>query len=161
MPKLYGCFEDDSAVYLVREYVKGATMASLNPEQRKQIEPELEGYLETLRSLKSNVWGGPSGIVIPPYRIMVRSPRPQWKMKARESKDLVFCHNDFSAQNVIVDPVNLKVKAIIDWEYAGYYPQEFEGMFFRRPGPSVALDGEVNDEKRLLNMMHANEEKVN
>lgn len=63
VPKLYGCFEDDSAVYLVREYVKGATMASLNPEQRKQIEPELEGYLETLRSLKSNVWGGPSGIV--------------------------------------------------------------------------------------------------
>lgn len=63
VPKLYGCFEDDSAVYLVREYVEGATMASLNPEQRKQIEPELEGYLETLRSLKSNVWGGPSGIV--------------------------------------------------------------------------------------------------
>ncbi|KAK2613024.1 hypothetical protein QQS21_000953 [Conoideocrella luteorostrata] len=161
VPKLYGCFEDDGAVYLIMEYVEGVTMASLKPEQRKCVEEELEGHLKTLRSLKSDVWGGPSGIVIPPYRIMVRSFRPQWRMKARESKDLVFCHNDFSAHNVIVDPVNLRVKAIIDWEYAGYYPQEFEGMFFRRAGPSVALDGEVNDEGRLLEMMHENEEQVN
>jgi hypothetical protein len=30
-------------------------------------------------------------------------------------------------------------------------------MFSRRPGPSVALDDEVNDEKRLLDLMHKNE----
>lgn len=80
-------------------------------------------------------------------------------MKVRESKDLVFCHNDLSAHNVIVDPVTFKVNAIIDWEYAGYYPQEFEGMFFRRPGPSVAIGEEVDDEDKLLDMMHKNEDK--
>lgn len=79
-------------------------------------------------------------------------------MKPRESKDLVFCHNDFSTHNVIVDPVTLKVKAVIDWEYAGFYPEEFEGMYFHRPGPSVALDGADNDEARLLDIMHKNEE---
>lgn len=42
-----------------------------------------------------------------------------------------------------VDPQTLKVKAIIDWEYAGFFPAQFEGMYFRRPGPSVALGGEV------------------
>lgn len=96
--------------------------------------------------------------VIPPYRIMVRSPRPEWKMKSRESEDLVFCHNDFSAHNVIVDPVTLQVRAVIDWEYAGFFPEEFEKQFFHRPGPSVAINGEVDDEAELLKIMHENEE---
>ena len=78
-------------------------------------------------------------------------------MRPRESKDLVFCHNDLSTHNVIVDPETLAVKAIIDWEYAGFFPEEFEGMFFRRSGPSVALEGEVNDEKKLLGTMYENE----
>ncbi|KID96420.1 Protein kinase-like domain protein, partial [Metarhizium majus ARSEF 297] len=158
VPKLYGCFEDDNAVYLVTELIEGVEMADLEPVQRKLVELELEGYVDVLRGLKSSVWGGPSGIVIPPYRIMVESHRQIWKMKPRESSDLVFCHNDFSAHNVIVDPVSLKVKAIIDWEYAGFYPQEFESQFFRRPGPSVALDGERNDVEELLEIMHQNEE---
>lgn len=77
-------------------------------------------------------------------------------MKPRESEDLVFCH-DLSTHNVIVDPVTLKIKAIIDWEYAGFFPAEFEGTFFRRPRPSFALNGEVNDEKHLLHIMHEHE----
>lgn len=77
-------------------------------------------------------------------------------MKPRPTEDLVFCHNNLSAHNVIVDPETLKVKAIIDWEYGGFFPAEFEGMYFRRPGPSVALEGEPNDERQLLDVMDAN-----
>lgn len=88
---------------------------------------------------------------------MVKLARQEWKMTPRESEDLVFCHNDFSTHNVIVDPATLKVKAVIDWEYAGFYPIEFEGLFFRRPGPSVALEGEVNDEDDLVDAMLKNE----
>ena len=90
---------------------------------------------------------------------MVKSARQQWKMKPLESEDLVFCHNDLSTTNVIVDPVTLKVNAIIDWEYSGFYPEQFEGKFFMRIGPSVALDGEVNDEARLLDIMTEHEMK--
>ena len=92
---------------------------------------------------------------------MVKAYRAQWTMKQRQSKDLVFCHNDLSTHNVIVDPETLKIKAIIDWEYAGFFPQEFEGMFFRRPGPSVALAGETNDENALLDLMKQNENRGN
>jgi aminoglycoside phosphotransferase len=88
---------------------------------------------------------------------MRKTARPEWKMKPRESEDLVFCHNDLSTHNIIVDPETLKVKAVIDWEYAGFYPQDFEGMFFRRPGPSAALEGEVNDEDELLNILIDNQ----
>jgi hypothetical protein len=95
--------------------------------------------------------------VIPPYRVTARSFRPEWNMKPRESEDLVFCHNDLSTHNVVVDPETLKVMAVLDWEYAGYYPMKFEGMFFRRPGPSVALEGEANDEDYIIETMLGNE----
>jgi hypothetical protein len=65
---------------------------------------------------------------------MVKSARQQWKMKPFESEELVFCYNDLSTNKVIVDPETLKVNAIIDWEYAGFYPAQFEGKFFRGEG---------------------------
>ena len=68
----------------------------------------------------------------------------------------MFCHNDFSTHNVIVNPSTLKVNAIIDWEYAAFYPVEFAGLFFRRPGPSVALEGEVDDTDELVHVMLEN-----
>lgn len=63
VPKLYGCFEDDGAAYLVMEYVEGVTMNKLAAHQRTVVEAEVERHLETLRGLKSAAWGGPSGIV--------------------------------------------------------------------------------------------------
>lgn len=48
-------FEDDNAVYLVTEYIEGLAMRKLSQEDRKVAEKELEGHLETLRSLKSDV----------------------------------------------------------------------------------------------------------
>ncbi|EPE29427.1 Protein kinase-like (PK-like) [Glarea lozoyensis ATCC 20868] len=131
-------------------------MDELELEERQIVEKELEGHLATMRNLKSRHWGGPSGIVVPPYRVLNNSARPLWSMKIRDSEDLVFCHNDFSTHNVLVDPKTLKVNAILDWEYAGFFPQEFEGMYFRRPGPSVALGDEAHDEDELLSIMNAN-----
>jgi aminoglycoside phosphotransferase len=32
------------------------------------------------------------------------------------------CHGDLYASNIIVDPMSGRVKALIDWEYAGYFP---------------------------------------
>jgi serine/threonine protein kinase len=42
IPKLYYCFEDDEAVYLVREYIEGVGMIELEEEERKVVEKELE-----------------------------------------------------------------------------------------------------------------------
>ena len=35
-------------------------------------------------------------------------------------------HGDLTASNIIVDPQSIRVKAVLDWEFAGYYPREFE-----------------------------------
>lgn len=74
-------------------------------------------------------------------------------MCQREKTDLVFCHNDLSMHNIIVDPETFKINAIIDWEYAGFYPAEFEMPFYLRPGPSVALTGEADDVETLTALM--------
>ena len=52
--------------------------------------------------------------VLPPYRIMRTSTGRPWRIRRREEADLVFCHNDLSANNVIVDSDTLKIKAIVD-----------------------------------------------
>ncbi|EZF25601.1 hypothetical protein H112_02171 [Trichophyton rubrum D6] len=74
--------------------------------------------------------------------------------KARVENEFVFCHNDLSQNNVIVDPNSLKIRAIIDWEYAGFYPAYFDRSFFRRKGPSVAIDGEIDDSEILLDFLY-------
>lgn len=51
--------------------------------------------------------------------------RPGWKghcwdtLPLREAK-YVFQHGDLAAHNIMIDPHTLQVKALIDWEYAGY-----------------------------------------
>ncbi|KAI6350864.1 hypothetical protein MCOR25_010327 [Pyricularia grisea] len=152
LPKLYATFEDDGVAYLITEYVNGVGMNDLTTEQQKVVVQELEKHLKTLKKLTSPQWGGPEGLVLPPYRIMKNCDGP-WYMKHRKESSLVFCHNDLSANNVIVDPSSLKIMAIIDWEYSGFFPLEFERPFYRRPGPSIALPDEVDDVENLLRII--------
>jgi len=154
--KLHCDFEDDGAVYLVMEYVEGNTMDQLSADQRKVVQLELDRHIETLHGLKSRIVGGPSGLVVPPHRVTLKSPREVWELKESEFDEYVFCHNDLSQQNVIVDPVTLQIRAIIDWEYAGFYPEFFDFPFFKRLGPSVALDDEVDDTEKLLEFLTSN-----
>lgn len=67
----------------------------------------------------------------------------------------MFCHNDLSQQNVIVNPESLKILAIIDWEYAGFYPEYFDRPFYKRLGPSMALDGEEDDTEKCLDFLRS------
>ncbi|KAL1893961.1 hypothetical protein Sste5346_006102 [Sporothrix stenoceras] len=158
VPKLLACFEDDGAAYLVTEYVEGVGMDELSAEDQRTVAAELEQHLATLQALTSDTWGGPDGLVLPPYRVMRHCDRRPYRLRPRETADLVFCHNDLQAANVIVNPSTLKINAIIDWEYAGFYPPEFEKPFYQRPGPSVALDGEENDEAALQALLDAAKE---
>ncbi len=152
VPMLYSDFEDDGAYYLITEYVEGVNMRDLADDQKAVVRQELEGHLATLRTLRSKRMGGPSGIVVPPYRVMrlTERDRDEWDLQASDEEEYVFCHNDLSQHNVVVDPETLKITGIVDWEYAGFYPARFEMPIYNRPGPSVALEGEVDDSAELL-----------
>ncbi|RFU74660.1 kinase-like domain [Trichoderma arundinaceum] len=159
VPTVYCHFEDDGAYYLVTEYVQGESMSDLEEPQKAVVRQELKKHLETLKSLKSNQIGGPGGIVISPYRIQAQTKQDSWTLQPSASAEYVFCHNDLSQQNVVVDPDTLKINAIIDWEYAGFFPARFEFPFYKRLGPSIAIDGEVDDSAELLQFLQSKEEK--
>ena len=155
VPEVYCCFEDDQAVILVTEYVEGVGMNDLNDSQRKIVQVELERHIEELHSLRSSVVGGPSGILVLPYRATLKTFKDDWNLKPSDHEEYVFCHNDLSQQNIIVDPQSLTIKAIIDWEYAGFFPAYFDMRIFERIGPSVAIDGEEDDSTRLVEFLQA------
>lgn len=153
VPKLYYGFLDDDAYYIVTEYVDGVSMADLSDEQKLIVCKELEHHQATLKTLRSSRLGGPSGIVIPPYRVLKLAETERWSLRPSATDDYVFCHNDLSQQNVIVDPDSSKIKAIIDWEYAGFFPPEFDYPFYTRLGPSAAINGETDDSSALLQFL--------
>lgn len=157
VPKLHCVFEDDGAVYVVMEDIEGVTMDNLEPAQKEIVRNELMRHLGALHSLKSSRLGGPSGLVVPPYRVRLKTFKDHWHLHAAEMDNYVFCHNDLSQHNVIVDVQTMKIKAIIDWEYAGFYPERFEGHFFERAGPSVARGSELDDTQDLVQFLESME----
>lgn len=155
VPTVYCAFEEDDSYYLITEYVDGVSMVDLSQDQKDIVCKELEDHITTMRALTSNRLGGPSGTLIPPYRVLKHAETKQWNMKLAETSEYVFCHNDLSQQNVIVDPTSLKVNAIIEWEYAGYFPRKFECPFFYRRGPSPAIGDETDDSSDLLAFLYS------
>ncbi|KAJ5803356.1 uncharacterized protein N7503_005806 [Penicillium pulvis] len=155
VPSLYGAFEIDNSFMVIMEHINGIQMAKLSDEQKVIVTKEVEQHLATLRRLKSDTIGGPSGLVIPPYRVMNLSNNDSWARNRTTSSEAeyVFCHGDLSQHNILVDPQTLRIQAIIDWEYAGFFPGYFEGLFYKRPGPSVALEEEYDDSVELLRFM--------
>lgn len=74
---------------------------------------------------------GMDGFVMPP-RWLSPDLQPPWTGKRSWSTlplqrpEYVLQHGDLAAHNIIIDPITLQVKALIDWEYAGFYPAGME-----------------------------------
>ena len=152
VPQLYDHFEYNGAYYVAMEYVEGVSMSDLSENQKEVVKKEIEIHLSTMHNLTSNKIGGPSGIIIPPYRVLGKIEDQMWN-PSTEDCIYVFCHMDLSQHNVIVDPKTLKIKAIIDFEYSGFWPEQFERRFYTRLGPSVAREGEIDDTLELLEFL--------
>ncbi|KAJ4300100.1 hypothetical protein N0V88_002769 [Collariella sp. IMI 366227] len=157
VPMVFCDFEDDDAYYVITEYVEGVNMADLPDHHKALVMTELEGHLAKLKRLRSQRLGGPTGIVVPPYRVISEIDAVDWltRLRQAEQAEYVFCHNDCSQHNIIVNPNTLKIAAIVDWEYAGFYPAYFEFPFYKRDGQSVALDDEEDDTEVLLRFLHS------
>ena len=56
----------------------------------------------------------------------------KWKQLSSSKEDFFFCHGDLSQNNILVDRTTLKIIAIIDWEYGGFFPQEHELPFYEK-----------------------------
>lgn len=139
VPEVLEAYEENGSYYLWTARAEGVPLQDLEKKDRLKVLPEIRRHVDTLRTLRSNNSGGPSGILCPPYLVTNHCDHnTTWRRILAKDPIYVFCHGDLSASNIIVDPVTYKVVAILDWEYAGYYPEEHEIPFYERRIPSGA-----------------------
>lgn len=164
LPTMTTCFEDDAAMCLAMEFLPGVQMDELPEADRQIVAAELSHHLATLKTLRSPTPGVPGeSLLIAPQRVTTYHwhyhtcwrPRPHLK-----GGDFVFCHNDLGQHNVLVDPATLKITAIVDWEFGGFWPAWFERPFWTRPGGCGALEGEEDDVERCRAWLLENCDKV-
>lgn len=162
LPRLQSTFEDDGAFYHCTEYVDGVSMSELTEEDKQVVKKEIMQHMATLHALRSDLPGVPGeSLLCPPQRVT----SCKWKINScwrplEKRGDYVFCHNDLGQHNIIVDPKTLKINAIIDWEFGGFYPKWFERNYWERPGPSGPLEGEEDDRERCREWLMNNCEEV-
>jgi hypothetical protein len=134
VPKVLAAYEKDGLYYLWTEMIPGVTMKKLSTSNQELVAKEVEKHVVTLQSLRSRHIGGPTGIVCVPHWLTRELP-PGMELPSISSttEDFVFCHMDLGQSNILVDPETLKINAIIDWEFAGFFPSHFEGHYYRSP----------------------------
>lgn len=124
-------------------------MDTLDSNQKLSIADELHSYISQLHELKgdyigaidrgkaiigqiASIEGGPFdseqefnefilGDIVKSAPDLLRHYA---KFALMDNHDIVFTHADFSPRNILVE--GGQVTAILDWEYAGWYPEHWE-----------------------------------
>lgn len=140
---------------ITMEFVEGSTIEEawkdLSDTEIAAISEQLRDYLTQLRSLKGSFIGSFDGgpavdarmfineggpfRTVPEYIDFVLSDPPRnWpgaapmhsmvRSQMRTDYDVVLTHGDLKSINILVQ--GSRITAIIDWEYAGYYPEYLE-----------------------------------
>jgi hypothetical protein len=104
------------------EQCRALAMANADLFVSEVVYPALEGLQSRQTGLNGNV--------IPPSFISDDDRREHWPVKTSDGaagadRPFVLCHGDLSYHNMRIDPATLKVKCLLDWEFAGFFPEEF------------------------------------
>ncbi|KAJ6007421.1 hypothetical protein N7540_011397 [Penicillium herquei] len=122
---------------------------TLNEDEKKSIADELCSYINQLRALKgdyigalnrgkaiigqiSSLEGGPFDteqqfndfILGDIVRLAPKILREHCRFALYDNHEIVFTHGDLALRNILVDGGH--VTAILDWEYAGWYPEYWD-----------------------------------
>ena len=161
VPEVLEAFDDEGAFVVVTKLLPGVQMCKLSAVDQAVVMKEVETHLNTLRSLRSDRTGGPSGMVCPPPRASQWFPKnTTWLSTTPAETELVFCHCDLSQSNILVDPDTLKIEGILDWEFAGYWPSSFEAPFFQDPRPSGAQFTSRSDNAQVVDFLQKQGHKL-
>ncbi|KAG9255085.1 kinase-like domain-containing protein [Emericellopsis atlantica] len=130
---------------ITMEYIEGQTLQQawpvLTPEQRSDILAELSGYIAQMRALGGIHLGrlDGQGVVVPIHDWLVRPPKRlqaqsmywhQITTQLGTEYPIVFTHGDLASRNILVRDGH--IVALLDWEFAGWYPEYWEYVFALR-----------------------------
>jgi aminoglycoside phosphotransferase (APT) family kinase protein len=154
VPKVHDVqWEDGKVVAIVMDYMPGERLDeawdTLDVDQKLSIASELHSYMNQLRDLKGSyigaidrgkaIIGQIASIECGPFDseqqfnefilgdIVKAAPdllRHYAKFALMDDHEIVFTHADFAPRNILVE--GGRVTAILDWEYAGWYPEHWE-----------------------------------
>ncbi|QPG97664.1 hypothetical protein C2857_006686 [Epichloe festucae Fl1] len=145
---------------ITMKYIEGQTLQQawpvLTPDQRSNILAQLSDYIAQMRALRGIYLGrvDGQGVVVP--SIMTRSGGPfstltefhDWLVKPPKRLQaqsmywhqittqlgaecpIVFTHGDIASRNIIISEG--RIVALLDWEFAGWYPEYWEYVFTLR-----------------------------
>ncbi|EXJ91609.1 hypothetical protein A1O3_00157 [Capronia epimyces CBS 606.96] len=133
VPKVHRTYRVDGCLYIEMEYIPGNTLQAawigntLSPEEKQAIVQELAAYIDQLRALEPSQKEVVASAELGPcldYRVGFDSfGEGVTRCHTRQYRSC-FSHADLCARNVIVR--DRKIAAIVDWQFAGWYPEYWE-----------------------------------
>lgn len=132
-------YTQDGLLHLeTKRITNGVLLEEVDRERRAAaaaaVDHQITSFvLPQLRSLRRGYIGSvdPSLPVFPPQRVYDRDRRPWDRISAAAADAFALCHNDLGPQNIFVCPDTFRIVAIIDWEFAGFFPPYFELPLWR------------------------------
>jgi aminoglycoside phosphotransferase (APT) family kinase protein len=154
VPKVHDIhWQDDQVVSFVMDYMPGRRLdeawPTLDSTQKLSIADELHSYINQLRNLRGTYIGAINhgkaiigqidsleggqftseqefnefilGDIVPSAPELLRHYA---RFALSDDHEIVFTHADFAPRNILVD--GGCVTALLDWEYAGWYPEYWE-----------------------------------
>jgi len=148
VPNILFYIDEGDRVWLCTEKVEGITFHDVtNKEDQAKVIQQLDAFTEELASHRSPEIKGFA--LSPSFHFCNRKYNDDTHpmlFKHNFKHGYPLCHGDLSRDNVIVDPKTMEVKAIIDWEYCGYYPPEVDAPRYKEEWYSVVYpDGTAID----------------
>jgi aminoglycoside phosphotransferase len=164
IPRVYDAGENNGETFIHMEFIPGERLDLVWPnmtiEEKNNVCRQLREILTTMRSIpsKTEMIGSCSGGEAHDcrlYRAYSGGPYPDEATfnsslyfdlipttpapirtalykQIRNDHRIVFSHGDFAQHNILVQ--DGRVTGLIDWEYAGWYPEHWEYIkFFERP----------------------------
>nr|XP_018262303.1 uncharacterized protein I303_05319 [Kwoniella dejecticola CBS 10117]OBR84461.1 hypothetical protein I303_05319 [Kwoniella dejecticola CBS 10117] len=147
VPTIVTVFEDRGCLYMIQEYIENA-ISALDADKRlhPHIIRQLEHYMSQLHNLRSHKLHSFSlDLQLPARLVSTEAYLSQLSYPEDPQCRYVLCHGDLGWQNILVDPITGDIKSIIDWEYAGFYPVEVEGQYWKRCGTACPIGSERGD----------------
>jgi Phosphotransferase enzyme family len=144
VPKVYRYFRQSNVGYLVMEFIDGISLEKILLQEHPELIRNLAEAIHAFATKVPPDFPGPRNSGIPRGYLFSEdgAGKPLSTMKDLNSwlgerarltaaepgfgfqlSDCVFCHMDLSRRNIIVQD---EFFCILDWEYAGFYPREFE-----------------------------------
>lgn len=76
-----------------------------------------------------------------------------WKQKTSKYPTFFFSDGDLGPQNLLFDPATMTISAVVDWENAGFGPEEFLVYWAVEKDSYYAMYRDENKLVRLISLL--------